>query len=274
MKSGRFISGFIISSLIISYGCKKESPQPVLKSAFTVNNSIVITGDTVTFTNQSENAFAYQWIFGDGGTSTLENPSHVYKDHGGYRVLLRALGSYGADTSYAYVTVKPKDAKIITEGKKIEEISLGDKWAKVQNVFPLIDTGYYSDYLTNYSVYSNLIYYKDRGIVAGFLSNHSFISLEDSVFEIILVADYPGVTTKGITLGSKLTEVVHTYGNPEHTLFDFSDTGLSYSSKGIDFYSYNNIDTALVAEIDVYFPNNTINRIVANRTGSINFHKP
>ncbi len=272
MSFGRIVIYFILLSIVL-VACKKESPQPVLKSDFTVNKSIVTTGDTVTFTNESENAFAYQWIFGDGNTSTLENPTHVYTVYGGYKVLLRALGSYSTDTSYNYVTVKPKDPKIITEGKKIEEISLGDKWSKVQNVFPLTDTAYYSSYLRNYQLYSNLVYYKDQGIVAGFLSNYGFISTEDSVFEIILVYDYPGETTKGITLGSKLTEVVNTYGNPEQAILDYADTGLSYPSLGVDFFSYNDIDTALVAEIDVYYPNTTpINRISTNAITKLPLH--
>src|SRR5687768_4899682 len=38
----------------------------------------------VDFENQSEGAVSYNWNFGDGGTSTLENPIHVYDEDGVY----------------------------------------------------------------------------------------------------------------------------------------------------------------------------------------------
>ena len=47
---------------------------------------------TVSFTNTSVNAGTYTWYFGDGGTSTLANPSHTYTTMGVYTVKLVADG--------------------------------------------------------------------------------------------------------------------------------------------------------------------------------------
>ena len=44
----------------------------------------------VTFTNNSTNADSYLWNFGDGSTSTLENPTHTYNAVGVYTVSLVA----------------------------------------------------------------------------------------------------------------------------------------------------------------------------------------
>ena len=50
---------------------------------------------TVTFTNNSINADSYEWDFGDGETSTEENPVHVYSTSGEYTVTLTATNGCG-----------------------------------------------------------------------------------------------------------------------------------------------------------------------------------
>ncbi|MBT8327485.1 MAG: M4 family metallopeptidase, partial [Bacteroidia bacterium] len=47
------------------------------------------------FTNTSTNASIYNWTFGDGGTSSLENPTYTYGDTGRYLVSLLASNSIG-----------------------------------------------------------------------------------------------------------------------------------------------------------------------------------
>ncbi len=64
---------------------------PTTVCAFTpVNNLQACDSLTVQFTNGSTNAMAYLWGFGDGGTSTLTNPSHTYTASGTYNVTLIA----------------------------------------------------------------------------------------------------------------------------------------------------------------------------------------
>jgi hypothetical protein len=48
------------------------------------------TGGQVSFNNTSTNATTYLWNFGDGTTSTLNNPSHNYTTTGNYTVQLKA----------------------------------------------------------------------------------------------------------------------------------------------------------------------------------------
>jgi len=63
--------------------------------------SDVTDGDaplTVYFTDLSENATAWAWDFGDGGTSTEQHPSHTYDDPGVYTVTLVASNEANADT--------------------------------------------------------------------------------------------------------------------------------------------------------------------------------
>lgn len=53
----------------------------------------------VTFTNSSANATSYAWDFGDGGTSTDENPVHTYAEAGDYDVTLTAKDDNGLTSS-------------------------------------------------------------------------------------------------------------------------------------------------------------------------------
>lgn len=62
--------------------------------------------DTFTFQNQSTNSpFTYLWNFGDGSTSTSQNPSHKYAVVGTYTVTLTAKNPQGSNTKQVQITV-------------------------------------------------------------------------------------------------------------------------------------------------------------------------
>jgi PKD repeat protein len=63
---------------------------------------------TVDFTDQSTgNPTSWSWTFGDGGTSTQQNPSYTYNSAGIYTVTLTATNACGSDvaTKVDYITV-------------------------------------------------------------------------------------------------------------------------------------------------------------------------
>ena len=65
---------------------------------------------TVNFTDTSTGQPAsWAWTFGDGGTSTAQNPSHVYTVAGTYSVTLQVTNALGSDsiTKTNYITVTP-----------------------------------------------------------------------------------------------------------------------------------------------------------------------
>lgn len=62
---------------------------------------------TVDFENLSQDATSYHWAFGDGSTSTLENPIHEYEEDGVYDVTLTVTNACGTD----FISV---DIEIIT----------------------------------------------------------------------------------------------------------------------------------------------------------------
>ena len=63
-------------------------------------------------TTTSAGPTAWSWTFGDGGTSTAQNPTHVYTVYGTYTVSLTATNSAGSDgeTKTGYIAIKPLQA--------------------------------------------------------------------------------------------------------------------------------------------------------------------
>jgi gliding motility-associated-like protein len=65
----------------------------------------------VQFTNTSLMALGYQWQFGDGGTSTADNPTYTYNVPGVYSVTLTATGPGGGTNTMVKidsVIVRPR----------------------------------------------------------------------------------------------------------------------------------------------------------------------
>lgn len=60
----------------------------------------------VDFTNTSTNATDYTWYFGDGDTSLLTNPSHVYDPKGDYTIILSATNGNCTDTMSVVIHVE------------------------------------------------------------------------------------------------------------------------------------------------------------------------
>ena len=71
----------------------------------------------VTFANSSEYSSEYLWDFGDGTTSTLENPGHSYSTVGNYTVTLISTNNCGSDTIDYNIEIT------ITEIEDIADIS-------------------------------------------------------------------------------------------------------------------------------------------------------
>ncbi|MBN2214032.1 MAG: PKD domain-containing protein, partial [Bacteroidales bacterium] len=68
-------------------------------AAFTASPTTISAGQTVNFTDQSANdPTTWSWDFGDGGTSTDQNPSYIYSTAGTYTVILTATNGFGSDS--------------------------------------------------------------------------------------------------------------------------------------------------------------------------------
>ena len=75
-------------------------------AAFFVAPDAPVAAQTTVFTDLSTGApTAWSWTFGDGGTSTLQHPTHTYAAAGSYTVSLTATSAQGATTRTQTFTV-------------------------------------------------------------------------------------------------------------------------------------------------------------------------
>lgn len=105
----------------------KEIEIFILPSAaftFSSNNEFKAPSE-ITFTNTSLNGESYEWEFGDGQTSTLQNPIHSYTTEGTYSAKLKVFNSVGQSEKTETIT--------ILNPLSVEQIQL-EKLSKTWNI--------------------------------------------------------------------------------------------------------------------------------------------
>ncbi|MGB0431038.1 MAG: PKD domain-containing protein [Bacteroidia bacterium] len=85
---------------------ENDADKPDIPSAKpTAGFSFTKDGNTVEFTNSSSNSTDYTWNFGDGASSTEENPTHTYSAEGTYTVSLTASDGTNTDETTQEVVI-------------------------------------------------------------------------------------------------------------------------------------------------------------------------
>jgi PKD repeat protein len=86
-----------LGTIIVSHSQCNQTTPTVAGFTYAVSGSSVPV--TVYFSNTSTNATGWVWNFGDGTTSTAQNPSHTYSTAGDYTVRLIASGAVNTDST-------------------------------------------------------------------------------------------------------------------------------------------------------------------------------
>ncbi len=91
---------FTITLIVSGTFCTDTATQEVVITPPLPTASFLGQGEgcaplTVAFTNTSSQGLSYQWNFGDGGTSTADQPTYTYNVPGTYTVTLTAFGIGG-----------------------------------------------------------------------------------------------------------------------------------------------------------------------------------
>jgi gliding motility-associated-like protein len=79
-------------------------PQPI--AAFSATPTTALGAIPVVYTDSSQNAAYWAWNFGDGNTSTVTNPQHIYNGEGTYTTTLIVQTAEGCyDTAIAIINI-------------------------------------------------------------------------------------------------------------------------------------------------------------------------
>jgi len=99
------------------------------QSSFTADVTNICEGSSVSFTDESNgNPISWAWNFGDGGSSSEQNPTHVYTAPGTYSVTLNVTNTFGTDGYTAVNSVEVGAVNIITQDFSIcegESVTVG-----------------------------------------------------------------------------------------------------------------------------------------------------
>ena len=107
------------------------APESTLIASFTHSPTSPATGQVVQFTDTSTgNPTSWHWNFGDGTTSTLQNPTHIYTSAGSYSLTLTI--SAGSNSASSSITLYVEYAHVIVAASP----SLSDVKAAISQANP------------------------------------------------------------------------------------------------------------------------------------------
>ncbi len=106
----KFLNYILISFFSLAFvSCQNDDDalQPQSQAEFSASAKEVKIGEDIQFTNNSQNATAYLWSFGDGTTSNQVSPKKSYQSSSVFLVSLVSTGSGGSTISNMEIKVTP-----------------------------------------------------------------------------------------------------------------------------------------------------------------------
>lgn len=122
MKTSNIFLTVMALLFLVFTSCTKDDNKPEVKAGFTASATTASVGESIQFTNNSANATAFTWSFGDGTTSTDKNPSKIYNTSDVFEVTLSAKGEAGTTTSKASIKILPKLDFVI---ENVDDLQVG-----------------------------------------------------------------------------------------------------------------------------------------------------
>ncbi|HAJ99376.1 MAG TPA: hypothetical protein DCM62_05060, partial [Bacteroidales bacterium] len=102
MKSTHFIGVLLFLGLFSSMALQSCRPEEVFEDPIATFQFQVSPDNwrQVVFTNFSSNATSFHWDFGDGNTSTAENPTHIFARADTFTVKLTVTNQIGVTATH------------------------------------------------------------------------------------------------------------------------------------------------------------------------------
>lgn len=163
----------LLISMIVFTSCDNTDTLNVSACYTYSPESDLQTGDTVYFSNCSENAVNFTWDFGDGTTSTEAEPYHVFDAPGIFDVTLTAINENVSNIVTKQINVDADLAFIINYGSYNTTSSTISAFNKYTDV---VINAYY-EYVNNTTLNSNIQYaynYGDKIFMLGNVADQLF----------------------------------------------------------------------------------------------------
>lgn len=225
----------------------KQLPEASFRTNVTSGNSPL----TVQFNNTSKYATSWSWIFGDGGTSTEQNPVYTYSQAGNYTVSFEAINDNGSSSSTASILAK--------------QLPIANFSTNATNGNPPL-TIQFNDTSINATSWSWV--FGDGGASTEQNPAHTF--LKTGNYNVTLTArNENGSSTANTTILAKLLPTADfkanvTKGNAP-LYVQFSDLSLNAESRSWDFTSDGTVDSSDLNPIYVYSTIGTYNATLTVR---------
>lgn len=122
---------FLTIALMFMWSCTDEEESPVFPLSAEIFHSV--SGKQVAFTALTHSATSWQWDFGDGNTSTEQNPVYMYKEGGYYIATLIATDNSGnTETSEVKLAIELTPYALLT-GDHTADGYTGKTWKLIAN---------------------------------------------------------------------------------------------------------------------------------------------
>ncbi|MEP7128230.1 MAG: PKD domain-containing protein [Chitinophagales bacterium] len=188
----------------------------VASFTYAANNGIV------NFSNTSINASQWNWIFGDGNSSTDENPSHTYLMNGNYTVCLTAIDEGCSENTYC-------ETLTICVGETVSQFEYSDAGGTVTftTTSPTSDTWYWT--------------FGDGGTSTEKNPQHAYT--ESGTYEVcLIISDACGTDTSCQTIDICVLPVAgYSYFTTDPFTFNFIDESL-YTDEWLWIFGDGNTD--------------------------------
>jgi PKD repeat protein len=176
------------------------APNQPPVAAFSSNCSGLGCSFTSTSSDPDGSIASYSWTFGDGGTSTAQNPSHTYAAGGTYTVTLKVTDNQGATNtvSHSVTVTAPNTAPVVNAGPD-ETVILGILYT-LNASFSDPDNGPWT-YTINWGDGSSSS--GSRSVAGSFSVGHTYTGILTTRTITVTVTDSKGASgsdTKRITL--------------------------------------------------------------------------
>lgn len=147
---------------------------------------------TVKFTNNSDAYLGFKWDFGDGSTSTLRNPTHIYTTYGNFTVMLKGITTCGINDS-----IIKKDLVMVDTNKPCTFLmpATSTPVTITECKGLLLDNGGYDNYILNMNSTFSIVGNSSSSIILNFKS----FDLEDcapqSICDVLNIYDGPNTSS-------------------------------------------------------------------------------